>query len=373
MHVLTIVVLALWLLAFGRTLLNLRLIPRLSRAATPLREPLVSIVVPARNEARVIERTVRAFLAQDYRNFEVIVVDDRSTDQTGEMLRAIDDPRLTVVSGEESPPGWLGKPWALEQGSARARGEMLLFVDADVIYAPTAVRAAVAELEKSGAAMIALLPHFELGGIAEQIAMPMLAFTGFAAVPTWYFNRSRAAFLAMGGGSGNLIRRDIFQAVGGFRSLKDAVVDDIALARLVRHQGDSTRAVRADDLISVRMYHSAREIIGGFSKNIFFVVGRSYVLGVVMLVLLVVCHLLPYALAFMGDWTSIATVVVITMIRLVLFRSLRYSLINALLFHPFMVVFWSYLFLHSMWFTGVRKELRWRGRIYDAAQTRFGA
>jgi chlorobactene glucosyltransferase len=373
MHFLTGFALVIWVLAFIQTIINLRAVPRLTGDRTPARLPLVSIVVPARNEARVIERTVRAFLGQDYPNFELIVVNDRSTDGTGEIVGAIHDPRLTLVQSEETPPGWLGKTWALEQGSAGARGEILLFVDADLIYAPQALRAAVAEMESSGAALLTLLPHFEMRSFGEQVGIPMLAYFAFSGMPLWYSNRSLAPGLAIGGGSGNLIRREVFDSIGRFEALRDAVVDDVGLARLTRRHGHGTRAVRADDLINVRMYHSAREIVDGFTKNIFIVLGRSYFAGTIMLVLLVILHLLPYALAIAGDALAIATVILISLTRLLLFRSLRFRLDNAIFLHPLMVTLWAYIFLRSVWFTGVRKELRWRGRTYDAAQTRFGA
>jgi len=373
LHFLAGFALVVWVLAFIQVIANLRSVPRLTSDRTPKDQPLVSIVIPARDEARVIERTVRAFLDQDYPNFEVIVVNDRSTDATGAILRSIRDPRLTVVEPEETPADWLGKPWALEQGSARARGELLLFVDADLIYSPAAIRAAVADIESSDAALLTLLPHFEMKTFAENVGMPMLAYFVFSGMPLWYSNRSRAPFLALGGGSGNLIRRQIFESIGRFQQLKDAVVDDVGLARLVRRHGESTRAVRADDLIRVRMYHNGREIVDGFTKNMFIILGRSYIAGAVMLALLAILHLLPYALAVAGDRLAIANVILISLTRVVLFRAFRYRLDNAIFLHPLMVTFWAYIFLRSVWFTGVRNELHWRGRKYDAAQTRFGA
>ncbi len=373
MHLLTGFALTVWILALIQTILNLRVVPRLTGDRNPRRQPLVSIIIPARNEARVIERTVRAFLAQDYPNFELIVVNDRSTDATGDILRSIADRRLIIIDSEETPAEWLGKPWALEQGRTRARGELLLFVDADLIYSPGALRAAVADLESSGAEMLALLPHFEMQTFAEHLAMPMLAFFVFSGLPLWYANRSKALHLAIGGGSGNLIRRDVLEKIGGFAALRQAVVDDIALARLARHHGFVTRAARADDLIRVRMYHNVREIIDGFTKNAFFTLGRSYLLAGLLLLLLVVLHLLPYVFAVMGDALAVATVVIIIVDRVILFRSFRYRLDNAIVLHPLMVSFWAYIFLRSMWLTGVRSELRWRGRTYDAAQSRFGA
>ena len=370
MHALALFALILWILAFVQTLVNLGSVPRLKGDRTPSRQPLVSVVIPARNEAHIIERTVRAFLAQDYSNFEVIVVDDRSTDDTPGILRAFHDPRLTVIEAKETPAGWLGKLWALEEGRARARGELLLFVDADLIYAPPAIRAAVEYLETSGAAMVALLPHFEMPTFAEQVAMPMLAYFAFSGMPLWYSNRSKTPLLGLGGGAGNLIRRDAVESIGAFQALKDAVVDDIGLAHLARRHDYVTRVVRADDLLTVRMYDSARGIVDGFTKNIFFALGRSYLLGAVLLLLMGILHLLPYALALAGDVVAIAVVILISLTRVVLFRSLRYSILNAIFLHPLMVGFWGYIFLRSMWFTGVRKELRWRGRTYDASDIR---
>ena len=364
---------AIWLLLFVQTVANLRSIRRLRANQTPRARPPISIVVPARNEARSIERAVTAFLAQDYGNFEIIVVNDRSTDATAEILRSFNDPRLIVIDGSDTPQGWLGKPWALEQGRLRARGDLLLFVDADLIYGPEALRAAVAELETHGAGLIALWPFLEMRTFAEQVAMPMMSFFGFCALPLWIANRSRIVWMGIGGGSGNLIRRDVLQAIGGFAPLRDAVVDDIALARRARQAGMRTLICRADDLISVRMYHSSSEIVEGFTKNVFATFGRNYLWASANLLAMFVVHLVPYVLALAGNVFAIAAVMLISATRVVLFRSLRFRMDNAIFFHPLMVSFWAWIFLRSMWFTGVRNELRWRGRVYNAAETRFGA
>jgi chlorobactene glucosyltransferase len=377
MHLFALIVLILWVVVLAATLLNLALIPRLRAVHDDVvPQPLVSVIIPARDEARVIERTVRAFLAQRYAALEVIVVDDRSVDGTGAILARIaaEDPRLIVVRGEEPPPGWLGKPAALHRGSQHAHGEILLFVDADVIYAPDAVGAAVAYFQRSGVAMIALLPHFEMETLAEKILMPQLPMAVFSFIPTFLSNRTRLPRLGIGGGPGNMIRRDVYESFGGHEELRDSVVDDVSLARLVRQRGGRTHAVRADDLISIRMYHGFGEVIEGFTKNSFAVFGRSVVVTLIVAVCSVALHSLPYALIFYPPLRvlSLATVVTISLTRLILFRSLRYGTLNALLFHPPMTLIWAYIFLRSMWITGIRGELHWRGRKYDAASTQFG-
>ncbi|HET7711738.1 MAG TPA: glycosyltransferase family 2 protein [Thermoanaerobaculia bacterium] len=373
MRVLAAIVLVAWALALIRTLVNLLLIPRLRRGA-PTAGPRVSVIIPARDEERRIELTVRAFLSQTYEDFEVIVVNDRSTDATAAILERIarQNERLVVVSGEEPPPGWLGKPWALHQGSRRATGELLLFVDADIFYAPETLGAAVEEMEKSRVAMVCLLPYVEMAGFWEHVAMPMLSITVFTFLPTWLANRTTIQLLSIGGGTGNLIRRRDYEEVGGHETLKDAVVDDVGLARIVRRSGRKTSAVRADDFVSVRMYHGGNEIVDGFTKNMFAVLGRRYGFAALSVAAGFVFHILPYILAVLGYGFAIATVVLITISRGVLFQQLRYRFHYALWAHPLMVVFWGWITIRSAWFTGIRRRLLWRGRVYDASSTRFG-
>jgi glycosyltransferase involved in cell wall biosynthesis len=353
---------------------NLLLAPRL-RPRAPERFPLVSAIVPARDEERDIERAVRALLAQTYPALELIVVNDRSTDATGEILGRIarDDARLTVIDNAEPPEGWLGKPWALHQGASHAHGELLLFIDADVIYEPEAIAAAVAEIEERGLPMLMLMPHFDMRGFWEQVAMPNLAVFAFTIMPLWLMNRTRFARFGLGSGTGNLVRRADYEACGGHAPLRDAVVDDVGLARLFRRNGRRTEFVLADTLVSVRMYHGLDELVRGFTKNSFAVVGRSYVLALGSVFLGAFFHILPYVLALLGDPVSIAVVVIISLTRLILFVSLRYRIDNALFGHPLMMLVWCWIMLRSLWLTGIRRELEWRGRRYDARRTRFGA
>jgi glycosyltransferase involved in cell wall biosynthesis len=338
----------------------------------PRRFPRVSVIVPARDEERAIERTVRALLAQTYPELEIIVVNDRSVDRTGEILARF--PSITVVDNEEPPPGWLGKPWAMHQGSLRATGELLLFVDADVIYAPDAIAAAVAHFEERGdLGLLTLFPHFEVHGFWEHVSMPNLAVFAFTLAPLWLSNRTRIVLLGIGAGTGNLVRRDFYEAAGGHEPLRGAVIDDVGLARVIRSGGHRTEAVRAEQYVRVRMYHGLREIIDGFTKNSFAVVHYSYVLAAITLVLTAFLHLLPFALALTGEPRALLTIGLIALTRVILFTSFGYRLDNALFAHPLMIGVWSWILIRSIWLTGIRRRLHWRGRTYDAGDTKFGA
>ncbi len=373
MLTLSYIALAVWAFALANIIINLLVLGRL-RGAGPERCPLVSIIVPARNEERAIERTVLAFLAQDYSDFEVIVVDDRSSDATGAILDRIapSDPRLIVVHGDEPPDGWLGKPWAMHEGSQRARGELLLFVDADVDYAPGALAAAVGHMQASGDDMTFLFPHFEMRGFWENAVMPILPMSPFS-FPLWLGERFPMTWLGVGGGTGNLIRRTAYDAVDGFAALRDAVIDDVGLAHHVRRSGFRTGLARTDRFISVRMYHGLGEIVRGFTKNLFTALGRSYAAVAIVLVFFAVLHLLPYPFALMGIRPAMATLGLIVLSRVVFFTALRYPLWSAILLHPFATLAWLWITLRSTWLTGIRGKLAWRGRTYDTSRTRFGA
>src|SRR6266851_642380 len=223
-------------------LVNLARIPRLSRGGgRRAAYPRVSVLVPARNEERGVAAGVEPLVALDYPDFDVIVVDDRSTDRTGEILETLArrSPRLRVISGSDPPEGWLGKPHALALASRAATGDLLLFVDADVRYDRRALAEAVDLLEAENADLLALLPRIEARGFWENVLMPYLGVSLFFG-PAFLANRDRPKWFAIGGGTGNLIRRRAYDAVGGYDALRDSVVDDVHLAWKVKRAGFRT-------------------------------------------------------------------------------------------------------------------------------------
>lgn len=240
----------------------------------PVREPppdgpLVSIIVPARNEERVIERCVRSLLEQRYPSFEVIVLDDRSTDRTGQILAELarSDARLRVVGGTPLPAGWVGKCWAAQQAAAAARGSWLLFVDADTRHRPLMLASAVAFAEAHRADLLSLGPYQELGSLAERALLPaifgviLLGGGSLAQV-----NDPRHP-IAKANGQFMLFRADVYRRIGRHESVRDEIVEDFALARRIKGTGHRLLLVDGSDLVATRMYHSLGEIWEGFSKN----------------------------------------------------------------------------------------------------------
>lgn len=329
-----------------------------------------------------MEEAVRRHLAQDYPNFEVVVVDDRSTDRTRAILGglAAREARLRIVDGVEPPPGWLGKPHALAQGAGAATGEILLFADADVCYDASTLGQAVTLLEREQLDFLALLPGFETRGFWENVLLPYVPMSyllglGFLA------NSDRHRWIAAGGGAGNMIRHAVYDAIGGHAGIRDSVIDDIRLAMTAKRGGYRCRMAQADDRIRVRMYRGFREIVDGFTKNVSYIFGGWFgLLFLAVTALTIVAALAPLAALGAPLWggavprgdtaLAIAALGLTVFVRASLARYLRAPLWTSAT-QPLMATVWGGIIARSLYRRFVRREVHWRGRRYDAAGARF--
>jgi chlorobactene glucosyltransferase len=364
-------------------LVNAVALPRLSREAPAgLDAPFLSIVVPARNEQRSVDAGVRSLLSQEYPRFEVIVVEDRSTDNTAAILAgfAAEDPRLTVVAGVEPPPGWLGKPHALWQGARRARGEILLFVDADVRYHSLAAAQAVGFLSRRRADLVSFFPRLETAGFWEPVLMANLACTIYFG-PGFLANADRLRWLAVGSGAGNLVRRTAYEAVGGHEALRASVIDDVRLAVELKRAGYRVRAIVASDRVAVRMYHGFREVWDGFTKNTAFALGgwtgaAMLLLAVLWTVLSIAPPAILLAAALGAPVTARQTALaaasagLLVIARAALALETREPLWTALT-QPLMAFVWAGILSRSIYHRFVLRTVAWRGRSFDARKADF--
>ena len=227
------------------------------------------MIVPARDEERGVGAAVRSLRALDYRAVEVIVVDDESRDGTLELARAAagDDPRVRVLAGEPLPGGWVGKPWACWQGVRAARGEWLLFTDADVIHAPDSLGRALAMARRLGRGGLTLLPTVDAVGPVERTVIPAAAAAIGVFVAPGPLARSPRSAVAIAAGGYMLIERALYERVGGHAGIRRRMVDDVTLAARVKRAGGLLVPAPAGRLARLRMYHGAREVWEGWSKN----------------------------------------------------------------------------------------------------------
>jgi hypothetical protein len=231
--------------------------------------PLVSIVIPARDEADEIAQTVESLLAQTHEDIELVVVDDQSADGTATAAQdAIgDDPRARVLHGGAPPEGWLGKPWACTQGVLATRGEWLLFSDADVRHEPTALARALGLARRLEVEGVSLLPHIRTGSLAEQIVLPAALTAISTFVAPGPLVRSRRSRVAISVGGWTLITRAAYEAIGGHEAVSDRVAEDVELARNAKAEGVHIVLADGVELASLRMYRGLTGLWRGWSKN----------------------------------------------------------------------------------------------------------
>lgn len=274
---------ALWLLGLIHILLTTRNNPLLLPSSEDRSDASVSILVPARNEAsRILERSIASMLNQKHDRTEVIAIDDRSTDDTGEILeklRVSSGGNLVIVSGKELPDGWLGKPFALQQGLDASCGDWILTTDADIEFAPHAVGTAVCHAERCGYDALTLLPRIDMESFWERLFMPVFGWLALMAMPLDKVN-DPARPESLGVGNFFLLKRSALKALGGFDRIKSDVAEDIKLADVLKKEGFRLRIETAPTLIRTRMYRGLVDIWQGFTKNLFSALNFSVIKGI---------------------------------------------------------------------------------------------
>jgi chlorobactene glucosyltransferase len=348
----------------------------------PPDSPLVSLVIPARNEAHNIARCASSALSADYPALEVIVVDDHSTDGTGNIARAIaaTDARLRVIEPDALPAGWFGKQWACAAGADASRGDIIGFLDADTWQTPDLVPRVVNAMSSRGSDLLSVGGVQELGSFWERVVQPQLFSIMFMRYGgTEIVNGSRRVEDKIANGQCLFVRRDAYIELGGHAAVRDRVAEDLALAQRFYAAGRRTTLVLGLDQLSTRMYTSLRELVDGWGKNVY-AGGRDAMpfgaAGKLLFPLLLVSPalagllppvLLVLALAgLLGHgvllWSAIATGVNLLW-WLVVYRAMRQSMAYALLYPLGAAVL---LYITGRAITR-GQQVEWKGRQYRAA------
>ncbi len=306
---LNIALLTLLLLLLGVALGNRWSFPLLDPGAEPIERPLVSVLVPARNEELSIESCLRSLLAQTYRPLEIIVLDDDSQDETGSILERIAGEHAELPDNDLSflvetnrtplPPGWLGKNRACAHLARLANGEVLVFVDADTWHEPPAISALMAFGEKSGAPFFSGVPRQVVRSFWERVIVPMAPFLYFSYLPNRLIPKANHESLIAANGQIIVATREAYSQIGGHTAVRSEVVDDVELARKAKSSGLRVELVNARRVSSCRMYRSFPDIFAGFSKNLYPGLGRNPLLLSLFLLQLIGLYFYPIvALAY---------------------------------------------------------------------------
>ncbi len=250
---------------------NAILMKKISRFERVLHGPLVSVLIPARNEEKNISRCVYSLLNQDYRNLELIVLDDSSSDATLQILESMrtEFNNLRVIKGEALPEGWLGKHWACHQLAREAKGEILLFTDADTVHASPTISHAVSVMIREKTDLLTAVVKEKTDTLGELITIPFMIHSVFSIFPLIIAYGKRCKSLAAASGQFMMFRRLSYLSIGGHEAVKDHGVDDISLGRLIKKAGMKWRLYDASDLVECKMYDGFKAAYLGFLKNYF--------------------------------------------------------------------------------------------------------
>ena len=345
----------------------------------PSGNPRVSIIVPARNEEEDIELSLTRLLELDYDNYEVIAVNDRSTDRTGEIMGRVAlsgsvRGRLRVIHHSELPFGWLGKTHAMWTATNEATGDWLLFTDADVLFKPDSVRRALAYAEAERADHVVLFPQMIMKRPGEYM---MIAF-----FQTMFVFGHRPWKVAdpktrdhMGVGAFNLIRRSVYEAVGTYEALRMEVLDDMKLGKVVKNAGFAQRNVFGADLISIRWAHGARGVVENLTKNFFAVLSFQWWRTVISALGLAFLNLMPFlGVCLAHGWERLPYAIALASMFLIYLGMSWRSGVPAYYFalHPVSTALFVYTLLRSMFHTLRNDGIVWRGTKYPLEELRKG-
>ena len=349
--------------------------------------PFITVVVPARNEEEKIGRCLESLAKQNYPNFEVIAVDDRSDDRTGEIIQSLAAkyPSIKYVRANEAPPGWIGKCSALVQAVKFANGQWYLFSDADTCHTPESLRYAISYAIEKNAELISFMPVQELGSFWERVVMPVLLGSFLCGDPLNTINEHTNE-RAYAYGQYILVRKDVYEKVGGHDSVHDQILDDISFARVVKAHGFHIFSADGRLLYKVRMYTDLESLWQGGTKNLYALIDCSPINLILIILLINTAVVGPFlsvgivsAMWLGGDSGSelnILTAEVIFQLCLLYawYRRTTQHYLGVDWRHFFLLPFGSLtmsaLYLHSAYLVHSGAKVSWKGRKYQVNMSR---
>jgi len=370
-------------LFFVNLILNLAALKRPSRkAAVPLDQPLVSVLIPARNEEKNIGRCLDSVLNQDYPNFEVLVLDDNSTDRTAEIVNSTceKDNRAQLIKGKPLPDGWAGKCFACHQLSQNARGSWLLFVDADTRSQPHMIRSTLQLAIMNNAAMLSGFPRQKLSGITQKMVIPILFyFVVMCWFPLWLFHSWKKPGPTLAIGQFLLFKREDYEGIGGHESVKSRIMEDVWFGIEMHRLKRRILSVDLSGVLTTRMYTNMGNMAEGCIKWFYSVAALSPIALVGLVLVAYIFFLAPFYWAFVRpvndlgadgfvmDWgvivlIQLGAILLMRIITDVYFRGSKISFI----FHPLGISFLILAVIVGASRRALGVGVAWKDRVYQS-------
>jgi glycosyltransferase involved in cell wall biosynthesis len=325
-------------------------------------KPLVSVLIPARNEAEVIKRILYSITQQTYRNIEIIVLDDHSEDRTFAVATSVanTEPRMRILRGKDLPDGWTGKNWACFQLAKEAQGDMMLFIDADVELAPEAISSAVVHMELNRVDMLSVFPTQIMNSFGERLVVPLMNWILISFLPLRLVYESPNPKFAAANGQFILIRCDAYFHIGGHEAIREKIVEDMEIARALKRSGMRIITLLGGDLVACRMYAGAEEAVGGFTKNFYPGFNTSGAVFIPLLIVLCSVFLAPF-IAIIEYGIFIYPVIAVLLNRILVSIASNQSPLYNIILHPFHMIIMVIIGIRSVE-AYTKGKIVWKGR-----------
>ena len=358
-------------------ILNLRSLHRLGKNDGELPDtlPLISILIPARNEESNIKNCLESLRRQDYPYYEILVLDDSSSDRTAAIVEEISeiDSRIRLLKGMPLPQGWAGKSYACYQLSLEAKGSWLLFTDADTIHAPEMLKSALAYSHNHGISLLSGFPLQNTVSFVQRVAIPMMYFFILSCVPLWWVQRSRKPRPGVAIGQFLCFKADDYRAIGGHEAVKSRILEDVWLGFEIVRRGKRHGIVDLTGMVSCRMYERLGPLWEGLGKWFYSVTSLSPWLFTMIILAVFGVFILPFLIA-VGRVTPglpdygfslliVLQIIFIFLMRIILDHRFRHSR-RYFLLQPFSISFWIVCATNSVIKRLTGRGTSWKQRVY---------
>lgn len=372
--ILQIIILSLLILGTINFLLNLWVVKVVSPKLKLEKDlPLVSILIPARNEANNITDCLKSFQNQTYTNLEILVLDDESQDETSLKVSTLakEDQRIKLLKGQALPAKWVGKNWACHQLSQVAQGDWLLFTDADTRFQPQAISASIAYATLNKADLLSIFPKQLASTRAVQVIIPLVYFIFYTVFPGIFLAKSRYVFAAIG--QFLLFNKKAYQEIDGHKGVYTSIIEDIDLAKTIKLAGKTLVLGDGNLLVSCQMYESLRELWKGCTKNLFACFSYSIINLSIFILLYLSLYIWPFIALLIYPIVEVRfEFLILVLLQLLLVYMIRILLaqrhcttIFSILLHPVAILVMLANSFYSMYRVTSKQGVEWKGRAYQ--------
>jgi len=341
--------------------------------------PLVSVLIPARNEEKNIRRILNSMIKQDYPNLEILVLDDGSTDATGQIVEkfAEKDSRVRLIKGGPLPKGWKGKCYACHQLSKVAKGEYFVFTDADTLHYPNSISGSLAALIKNKLDVTSIYPRQIAVTFSERMTIRFIHFAILSFMPLILVKHTKGPFFSTAIGQFFLFKRHVYEKIGGFESVKDEILEDINMSKQIKRCGFKIMVYDGSDSIFCRMYTNLPDVVKGFSRFIYAAFDCNFLMECIAIFFISLIFMVPFILLPLGififNWPAmlininIIQILLIFVIKIVLAIRFKERILD-ILFTPISVACIALIAMNSYIQSKFGKGVNWKDRTYSDSE-----